>query len=395
MSLNPIHAVHLRPVVLVLGPGPERIGGMATVVAQTLALDLGGRFVTEFLSNTFAPNGAESVWRRVRRHGGQVRRLRDTIRRLRPGIVHIHTCSGFSFFRSTVDMLVAGWLGCRVILHMHGAGFDTFHRGEPAWRRRLIAWSLARADRVVALSSGWAVKLRRISPRARIHVLENAVDVPQSPPRRRSNGPCRFLLLARMDQWKGIDDLLAASQSLRRSGVAFELTLAGPAGTAGDADALAGKIHEHGLLGFVQYRGSVQGCEKEEQFERADVFVQPSHQEGMPIALLEALACGLPVIATRVGAVPEVLEDQRQGLLIPPHRPDLIAGAMRTLALDGERRQAMSLAAHKLAVERFSTHRLRDDLAALYHDVLQALRRRSPTASRAIAWVDPLPADAS
>jgi glycosyltransferase involved in cell wall biosynthesis len=89
----------------------------------------------------------------------------------------------------------------------------------------------------------------------------------------------------------------------------------------------------------------------------------------MPIALLEALAHGLPVVATRVGAVPDVIAEGRQGLLVPPRRPGLLADAMRNLARDLQRRKELSCASRRLAQTRFSLDRLRADLLSLYDDI--------------------------
>ena len=326
-------------------------------------------------------------------------------------IVHIHTCSGFSFFRSALDMRVAHSAGCPVILHVHGAAFDAFHAGSSdaaapdalsleavvgPLRRWLIASILARAERVVALSEGWRKKLQEISPKARLVVIENAVPMPDEPssvvpmwgpsspesPIRNpqppvsnppsafgiphSPGPCRLLQMSRMDEWKGIDDLLQACALLGRAGLLTELILAGPPGTAGDAAILEAKIRAHHLSDTARYVGCVEGEEKSRLLRWADVFVQPSHHEGMPLSLLEAIAHGLPVVATRVGAVPEVIEHRCHGLLVPPHRPEQLAQAIRDLATNKVLRQTMSHAARALAATRFSPGRFENDLLRLY-----------------------------
>jgi glycosyltransferase involved in cell wall biosynthesis len=266
-------------------------------------------------------------------------------------------------------MLVAEELGCRVILHIHGAKFDEFFAGEPVWRQRLIAWSMARADSVIALSCGWRDKLKDMAPRARLVVVENAVAQASIRPEKRRDGTCRFVLLARMDEWKGIDDLLDACCRLRHGRAAVHVTLAGPSGTAGDAAELAGKIRARGLDQIVRYVGELRGDAKANLLGEADVYVQPSHHEGMPISVLEALAQGLPVVATHVGAIPEVITDGQEGLLVPPRRPELLAKAMKELAVSGQQRSAMSQAARSLAAERFSIERLRNDLLCVYEEV--------------------------
>jgi glycosyltransferase involved in cell wall biosynthesis len=235
--------------------------------------------------------------------------------------------------------------------------------------RKLIAWSLSRANRVVALSQAWRAKLRDMSPEARIVVVENAVAMPEVVPSRGGAGRCRFALLARMDEWKGIDDLLAACAKLRGAGVELDVELAGPPGTAGDAATLARKIEALDLEGNVRYVGPVHGEEKAELLRGADVYIQPSHHEGMPISLLEALGFGLPVVATSVGAVPEVITDGSEGLLVPPHRSDLLAAAMRAVATDPTGRQRMSRAARRRVSARFGLDRFRNDLLSLYHEL--------------------------
>ena len=302
--------------------------------------------------------------------------LADTIRDKQVGIVHLHTCSGFSFFRSLADMSTARRAGCRVVLHIHGATFDEFFAGAGMLKRRLIRRALQRADRVIALSDWWQQKLLQMSPNAKITVVENAVPLPCSPASKQHDGPCRLLLLARMDAWKGIDDLLEACRRLHTGGVDFELVLAGPPGTAGDAAVLDKKICDSDLEGIVRYVGSVRGEEKTKLLEWADFYVQPSHHEGMPISLLEALSHGLPVVATRVGAVPEVVTNGREGLLVPPKEPAKLAGALQRVATDTSLRAAYSRFARALAKSRFSMDRLRSDLLALYDTV--CVTQRSP-----------------
>ena len=386
--------------VIILGPGPDEVGGMASVTAQMMSMAWPDRYETELLSNSYADSTSELRMQKLTRHVRQIRRLTSLIgdgghradgetqttdndspdARSRPRrrtisnrgavLVHIHTCSGFSFYRSTVDMLAAQRAGARVVLHIHGAAFHEFVAHEPRWRRRVIAWSLARADRVIALSSQWAVTLSAIAPKARVTVIENAVAIPQAQPTRRAPGPCRFVLMARMDVWKGIDDLLDAAAAVHRRNVSFDLTLAGPSGTAGDARTLESKIENRGLTGVVRYIGCVRGDEKDALLLQSDVYVQPSHHEGMPIAMLEALAYALPVVATAVGAVGEVITDGVHGLLVPAHSPDRLAEAMIDLISSESRRPAMSTAARALATDRFGLDRFQHDLGTLYDDVL-------------------------
>jgi glycosyltransferase involved in cell wall biosynthesis len=353
---------------------------MSTVVRQMLSLDLGHDYALHLFPTTSTTGGRESRFARVRRHWRHLGALRRAVQAVRPVIVHIHTCSGISFFRSAVDAAVARRCGCRTVLHIHGAAFDAFCARGGRVASRAIRHVLGRADRVVALSKGWARYVENRGARSPVAVIENAFD----PPPAECNGErtpdeaYRFLTLARMDHWKGVDDLLEAYRRLRVRGARFRGVLAGPEGSAGDRATLHSKIAAKGLSAFVRYVGTVDGADKEALLRECDVYVQASHHEGMPLAVLEALARGLPVVATAVGAVPEVFADSPAGVLVPPHRADLLAEAMQRWIDDPAARRAASRAARSLAEGRFTLDRLRDDLVALY-DGLMAPERSSGT----------------
>lgn len=369
----------LKPIsVLLIGPSPSEMGGMASVVDQMLGLDWDGQCRIELLPVTISSSDAEPWHSRLARHVVQVRRLSMLLRTGGVDILHIHTCSGVSFLRSAIDMSIARQAGCKVVLHIHGASFDAFYDRIGVIGKRLVSKALTTADAVIALSDTWKGKLSAMSPEADIMVIENAVHAPDPepgvpdraapPPKAASEqSRCRFLLLARMDDWKGIDDLLDASAVVHQARHPFEVTLAGPPGSAGDAHGLMNKIADRSLTGVVRYVGPVTGKAKERLLRDTGIYIQPSHHEGMPISLLEALSFGLPVVATRVGAVPEVITDEREGYLVSSRRPDMLADAMIRMILDERARRAMSVAARRLAAERFSLERFADDLLALYN----------------------------
>lgn len=353
--------------VLVVGPSPEQVGGMASVVEQMFAARDTARFRRTFFPTSVGRDGGEGFGGRVARHLGHLYRLDRIIRQQQPAIVHIHTCSGFSFYRSLADMFVALRHGCRVVLHVHGAGFDGFFDGSGLAARAVIRRGLSGASAVIALSQAWRETLLRISPRARVAVIENAVAIPEEVLQREHAGPCRVLTMARMDAWKGIHDILAACALLRQQGTRFEWTLAGPEGSAGGATELAEKIADLGLTGAVRYVGAVHGAEKQRLWAEADVYVQASHQEGMPLAVLEAMGWGLPVVATRVGALPEVLTDDVEGRLVPALNPPVLAEAVGSMVACGvERRRVMGLAGRARVEQRHSLARFHETVDELY-----------------------------
>lgn len=354
---------------------------MASVINQLKSLDFRNRYRMVFLPATSSNDAHEPIPARVARHLRQINKLRRAISHYQPAIVHIHTCSGFSFYRALIDLIVARIMRRRTILHVHGGAFDSFHAEAPPLMRRVIQWGLATPDTVIALSVSWRSRFRAMYPTPRVTVVENAVAMPDQAhsatgfdqhevPSRR----CRFLLLARMDVEKGIDDLLTACALLRSGNSSLEVVLAGPPGTAGDARILLKKIHQLRLSGIVRYVGEIHGTEKDRFFRSAAAYVQPSHHEGMPIAVLEAMAYGLPVVATGVGALGEVISPGDTGLLVPPRQPSRLAQSMATLIGDPAMRRQMGAAARRRAEQRFSLNRLRKDLVNVYDALLSGSR---------------------
>ncbi len=369
-----------RPI-LAIGPPASGLGGMATVAGQLLRLEWPPRYRIAPFETTHAPHGQESLSGKVRRHLRRLGQLRRTLRRDPPAVVHVHTCSGFSFYRSAFDLRLARRAGCPTVLHIHGGFFDDFHAAARRPGRWFVRRTLIGADRVIALSAGWRDRLQALASGAHIVVVENAVDVPAEMVVRPFGADCRFLMLGAMDTAKGVLDLLAACRELRDRGSHVDVVLAGPAGSAGDHSALTARVRDLGLAECVQCLGPIRGEAKERLLRRADVFVLPSYREGMPVSILEAFAHGLPVIATRVGSIDEIIEQGEQGLLVSPGAPQDLAAAMKWIADDADARRAMGWSAYRLACERFSLPRLRDDLVRLYDDMLDgaattAVRRR-------------------
>ena len=363
-----------RRAVLAVGPPLDAMGGMTSVIRQTLGLSYAGRYTLEHLATTHAAGDAESIFDKLARHRRQVQTLERAIRQSAASIVHVHTCSGFSFYRSLVDLWVARNLGCRVVLHVHGAAFDEFFDQASVGTKRIIGWGLRRADRVIALSKTWRSTIATMAPAARITVIENAIELPTLPIDRQrpiGEGSCHFIVLARMDAWKGIDDALTAADLLYKRGVSYRLTLAGPEGSAGDTATLTRKIESLGLSHCVAYVGPVEGKAKASLIASADAYLMPSHHEGLPISVLEALAHGLPIVATRVGAIPEVIQDGVCGKLAAPRSPSDLADAMASLVNSPKLRESMGEAARRLAQARFGLDRFERDLIALYDELLE------------------------
>jgi len=291
----------------------------------------------------------------------------------RRGIVHPHVASNASFRRKYIVARLARLFGLPVIFHVHGAAFDVFYSGaSPALKRR-ISSTLRGAALVIALSEEWRDRLLKMAPSARIRVLPNpvdcrffarAIDMRRPAPERGGT----LLFLGAFGKRKGVFDLLEAMDIVRRTRPAAVLELGGDQEVRAVRDIIATK----GLADNVRVLGWVRGEEKLAAFARAHMLVLPSYQEGLPIAVLEALAAGLPIVTTPVGGIPEVVKDGVNGLLVKPGDAGATADAVLRLLGDADLRARMGRANVEEVRARFDAPAVAERLSAWYHEVLSS-----------------------
>jgi glycosyltransferase involved in cell wall biosynthesis len=288
-------------------------------------------------------------------------------------IVHVKMASRGSFARKSVAVAMARLFRRKVLIQVHGGGFAVFFSESPPSRKRAIRRTLESADLVVALSDSWRDVLQDMAPEARIRVLMNTVVVSEFAPlaERRPEVPPgggHVLFLGTLNRENGAYDLIEAMSLVvgRRPDVVLEL--------GGDRDVrqLRDLAEEKGLSRNVRFLGWVRGREKLEAFKRAHVFVLPSYHEGLPNAVLEALAAGLPIVATPVGAVPEIMKDGEHGKFIEPGDVGGLADAIVTLLGDPEARRAMGEAGIATAREKHDANVAARTICGWYEELLRS-----------------------
>jgi len=311
-----------------------------------------GRHV-RYVARHWADRHPSGPMRVLDSHGGSTRAmpvrfaaclatLTGLLIRRRIGLLHVHMASNGSVPRKLLLLHVAKLARIPVVLHLHGSTFAVFHASLPRAARAVVGWSMRRADAVIALGSFWRDYLIGsvgLDP-ARVHVMANAV--PPAPERqpRDSRTRCELLFLGRLGQRKGTPDLLHALAGLRAIGQnAWHLTCAGDGDLAG-SQRMAAAL---GLEDAVTFTGWVDEAAARALLAHADALVLPSHNEGLPMAILEASAHGLPVVTTPVGAIPDVITDGRNGLLVPPGDIPALQAALKRIITNPAEREAMGV----------------------------------------------------
>ena len=190
--------------------------------------------------------------------------------------------------------------------------------------------------------------------------------------------PVNVLTVARLASVKGHPVLLEALAQLVREGIDVRLDAVGDGPERGELVALAERL---GLADRVRWHGALGEDRVAELYDQADVFCLPSFAEGLPVVLLEAMAAGLPVVATAITGVPEAVVHERHGLLVAPGRPDELAEAIARLSGDPELAARLGAAGRR----RIKTE-LNTDLAALrMHDALEEILAAQPSSGGPVA----------
>ena len=264
--------------------------------------------------------------------------------RLRPDIIHVHNTASLHY--ALIGKRVSG---AKIVMTAHG-------RGKGGGRSH-GAESWAKTDAVVAVSRAVGRDMAEV-PGNRLSVILNGVE-PTAAKRSRQDVRAELgigeseivgIIVARIDAMKGHDDLIAAWEKLQAAGKKAILLIAGD----GEARTAREKLaRDNGLdaqqVQFLGFRNDAPDL-----LAACDFFLLPSLTEGLPLSVLEAMAQGLPVVATDVGGIPELVTDGVHGLLVPPKNPDLLASAIEKVVDDAALRERFGEAGKRRVTEEFS-----------------------------------------
>lgn len=282
----------------------------------------------------------------------------------RVDVLHLGLASQGSFYRKYLLARLARLMRIPFVVHLHGGGFQDFYDTAPAAVQKRADWLFYQANQCVVLGRQWQhfLELRFRMPYEKTTICYNAV--PKAALATPSHEVPHLLYVGQVIARKGVDDLLKALRSL--SDLPWRLTIAG----SGDLTHYREKAAKYDLQTRVRFVGWVEGKALEAQYEHADILVLPSYIENQPLCVLEAMARGIAVVASRVGTLSEVLDHGRTGLLVEAGNVDQLQAAIRVLLEDASARQKLGKAAHKEFEERFTLERAIEQWRAIYQEVL-------------------------
>ena len=336
--------------VLMIGPGEEVTGGISAVtetVVPVLSQHVNLLYMPTVRRRPPKKSGKISL-RNVALAISQYGRFLGSLYRFHPHVIHVHTSQGIAWLKDTFYVLVAKVCRCRIVIQVHAADFDELYGMKSRLVQHYTRWVMGLSDAIIAVSSEWKRRLAQIAPDNKIVAFRNCISVDAIPPHVSTDGP-NALFLGSVGPRKGAFDLLEAMGRLKPRRCPLQVWIAGYEEREGDLIRARARHEELQLGESYQLVGTVRGAEKAELLSKASFFVLPSYDEGLPMAVLEAMAAGLPIIATPVGGIPEVVRDNYNGFLITPGDVDTLAEKLNTLANDRHLRDIMGTRSRQIA----------------------------------------------
>jgi len=265
----------------------------------------------------------------------------------RPAGFHVHTASWGSFPRKRIVIALAHLAAIPVILHIHGGGFLQYMTETPR-RSRAVRKTLERCAGVIVVSRALREPLVAAVPGVPVWVVPNAVEIPPGSTSGIDSDTAVFA--GRLVSEKGLAELLSATRRVVDRVPSFRLTIAG----CDEGGRLADQLMRSGLQHHVDLPGWLDRRSLEGLYARSALFLLPSHVEAMPLSLLEGMSHGLACVATPVGAIPSVISDGKNGVLVPPRDSAALASAIELLLLDGELRKRLGRQARETIARHYS-----------------------------------------
>ncbi len=281
--------------------------------------------------------------------------------RHRRAVMHVHCALRASFWRKSIFMTIGILAGCPVIFHLHAGAFPEFYDAECGkLRKRIVRFFLDRAACIIVLSERWRTWITSVTENRRIVCIANPVPAAEGQPF--AHRESLVLFLGRLAREKGVFDLLDAVSALRTLVPGIRLVCAGD----GDLESVARYAERLGIKDAVSLPGWIGLAEKRSLMNRAAVCVLPSYAEGLPMSLLEAMAAGLPVVATEVGSIPDLVTDGVSGFLFTPGDEETLRLLLLKLLCDPQLGRRIAAAARETVRLRFDADRVVAQLEGIY-----------------------------
>jgi glycosyltransferase involved in cell wall biosynthesis len=280
-------------------------------------------------------------------------------------LLHIHLASQSSTLRKIIIVRFGRLLRLVMIIHLHDPDYGAFYLRLPRWARQIVRAMFLSATKVVVLGKAAEMTVTGLLqvPADRVEIVPNGVPAPASVATLKNLAEPRILFLGYLSRRKGVHDLIEALARPALRSLPWSATLAGSGSdqqTFVEQSELAGVRHRLTFPGWVNQEGT------RALLTKADLLVLPSYGEGMAMSVLEAMAFGLCVVCTPVGALAEVVEDGVSALVVSPGNVDELAVAITKAITEPDLRHRLGRGAREAFMRRYNIVDYPDRIIGVY-----------------------------
>ncbi|WP_175542272.1 glycosyltransferase family 4 protein [Natrinema hispanicum] len=285
--------------------------------------------------------------------------------RRRPDLVHVHTAHRFSFYRATFYILFSAYVWrVPVVLHVHGSSFDEFLTTRSITAQTIQVIGFRTCSSVITLSDYWKELIETHTQAGHVIAIPNAVDPKKYTSSSDVTDPT-IVYVSHLSERKGAAEFITAISDLVEQQDDLTIQVAGSGPYSDRIEQLEAEYNE------INYHGYVSEEKKRELLADGTIFVLPSYAEGLPIAILEAMAAGNSIVSTSVGSIPEVITEER-GLVLEPGDPHELRAALQSLCNSPSEVSRMA-EQNLVAIEtQYNWDRIASELFDLYSELLLA-----------------------
>lgn len=372
----------MKDKILLVGPFPPTVGGITVCMENIQNSDLKKKFqFIQFTTTRPTKNLVKNVYDySLFFHVGlkyltasmlvtcqHIMIFPFVILHEKPKIIHVHTPDYLPFWESSIYVFVSRLLRKKVLLHIHATNFDKFFSDGNNVTKLLITKILASVDNVIVLSRRRKTFFSAIAPTAKLAVIPNTVRLRNNIKQCQSSQIKVLFIGGTEAKRKGVYDLIkaiplvASSRDIEKP----NFLIVGKC----DTEKLMFICNTTKIGDFVTFLGFINNEEKNKLLASADIYVLPSYSEELPIAILEAMAAGLPIISTPVGSIPEIVQQGVNGYLIKPGDYKDLASRIIELAGNPEMRMKMGQINCKKIHNEYSESAVFGELEKIYSNL--------------------------
>ena len=357
-----------RPRILCIGPLPPPVHGSSMMtmrlkdseyINERLQLD----WVNLSTSRSMEEIGQRSIKKIFRFASSYLKTFGFLLRNKYDRCYIAITCHGSGFLKDAPFVLACKMFGRKVILHQHNKGMSSdVNRPLYRWLLRLVYGG----SKVVLLSQHLYPDIQEIVSKEQVMVCPNGIpfDIPYNETTTKNSYTSVILFLSNLMESKGVITVFDACRILKDRGYKFECRFVGGETAEIDKNRFINETTSRGIEEMVVYVGKKYEDEKNKEFSNADIFVFPSYDDCFPLVILEAMQHSLPIVCSNEGGIPDIIDNDETGIIVPPKDPVILANAISQLLDSPQRRDELGRKAYEKFISNFTLRKFEENMLA-------------------------------